>query len=134
MESVLIMGKTGVAFAGKLIHHDPKSEWMGIKPSEKSAVTVYYNRLYIQSVLHQNGYEEVFSQEKTSPAYDVEPAFFGGETVLVRVNGGVSYRGCVAEAVADVDGSTDGYWISPSPGNGIVIHVPEKEVEEVFGL
>ena len=27
----------------------------------------------------------------------------------------------------------EGYWLEPSPGSGIVLHVPTEEVEEVFG-
>lgn len=27
----------------------------------------------------------------------------------------------------------EGYWLEPSPGSGIVLHIPMEEVEEVFG-
>ena len=52
--------------------------------------------------------------------------------LLIRVKGGVSYRGGVIDPLPGVP-VPEGYWLESSPGSGIVLHVPTEEVEEVFG-
>ena len=52
--------------------------------------------------------------------------------LLLRVKGGVSYRGGVIDLLPGVP-VPEGYWLEPSPGSGIVLHIPMEEVEEVFG-
>ena len=47
--------------------------------------------------------------------------------LLLRVKGGVSYRALPGVPVPE------GYWLEPSPGSGIVLHIPMEKVEEVFG-
>ena len=51
---------------------------------------------------------------------------------MVRVKGGVSYRGSEASAVQELQ-ADHGYWLKPSLHNGIVIYIPQQDVEKVFG-
>ena len=114
MEHLLLQNLVGSVLAGEHIYGDQDSRWLGLKPSAKSTVTMYMDRACIQSILHEDG-----TQETIRPSIPREKQTDLGiptdHVLLIRVKGGVSY------------------WLEPSPGSGIVLHVPTEEVEEVFG-
>ena len=48
---------------------------------------------------------------------------------MIRVKGGVSYRGTQTDAITE---KPDGHWLKPSAEGDIIIYVPEKEAEKVY--
>lgn len=126
MEHLLLQNLVGSVLAGEHIYGDQDSRWLGLKPSAKSTVTMYLDRAHIQSILHEDGTQETLRpgiprEEQTDLAIPTE------RVLLLRVKGGVSYRALPGVPVPE------GYWLEPSPGSGIVLHIPVEEVEEVFG-
>ena len=131
MEHLLLQNLVGSVLAGAHIYGDQDSRWLGLKPSAKSTVTMYLDRAHIQSILHEDGTQETLRpgiprEEQTDLAIPTE------RVRLLRVKGGVSYRGGVIDPLPGVP-VPEGYWLEPSPGSGIVLHIPVEEVEEVFG-
>ena len=131
MEHLLLQNLVGSVLAGAHIYGDRDSLWLGLKPSAKSTVTMYLDRAHIQSILHEDGTQETLRpgiprEEQTDLAIPTE------RVLLLRVKGGVSYRGGVIDPLPGVP-VPEGYWLEPSPGSGIVLHIPMEEVEEVFG-
>ena len=131
MEHLLLQNLVGSVLAGAHIYGDRDSRWLGLKPSAKSTVTMYLDRAHLQSILHEDGTQETLRpgiprEEQTDLAIPTERA------LLLRVKGGVSYRGGVIDPLPGVL-VPEGYWLEPSPGSGIVLHIPMEEVEEVFG-
>ena len=126
MEHLLLQNLVGSVLAGEHIYG-----WLGLKPSAKSTVTMYMDRACIQSILHEDGTQETIRpsiprEEQTDLGIPTD------HVLLIRVKGGVSYRGGVIDPLPGVP-VPEGYWLEPSPGSGIVLHVPTEEVEEVFG-
>lgn len=92
---------------------------------------MYMDCACIQSILHEDGTQETIRpsiprEEQTDLGIPID------HVLLIRVKGGVSYRGGVIDPLPGVP-VPEGYWLEPSPGSGIVLHVPTEEVEEVFG-
>ena len=115
MEHLLLQNLVGSVLAGAHIYGDRDSRWLGLKPSAKSTVTMYLDRAHLQSILHEDGTQETLRpgiprEEQTDLAIPTE------RVLLLRVKG-----------------VPEGYWLEPSPGSGIVLHIPMEEVEEVFG-
>ncbi len=132
MEHLLIMNKNGSAFAGLLTYGDPEGNWIGIRPSSKSEMTVYFEKRSIHSILHEDGRQELLSPETPALPYREDSDIPEGKMLLVRVRGGFSCRGIPAEPIEPVLESAGGYWLQPSKSCGIVIHIPEAAAEEVF--
>ena len=131
MEHLLLQNLVGSVLAGEHIYGDQDSRWLGLKPSAKSTVTIYMDRACIQSILHEDGTQETIRpsiprEEQTDLGIPTD------QVLLIRVKGGVSYRGGVIDPLPGVP-VPEGYWLESSPGSGIVLHVPTEEVEEVFG-
>ena len=125
MEHLLLQNLVGSVLAGEHIYGDRDSRWLGLKPSAKSTVTMYMDRACIQSILHENGTQETLRpgiprEEQTDLAIPTD------HVLLILVKGGV------IDPLPGVP-VPEGYWLEPSPGSGIVLHVPLEEVEEVFG-
>lgn len=131
MAHLLIQNLVGSVLAGELIYDEVDSRWLGLKPSAKSGVTAYFDRAGIQSILHEDGTQEVL-RPGVPREEQTELAIPQGQVLLVRVKGGVSYRGGVIPPLPGVP-APEGYWLEPSPGSGIVLQIPMEEVEEVFG-
>lgn len=131
MEHLLLQNLVGSVLAGEHIYGDQDSRWLGLKPSAKSTVTMYMDRGCIHAILHEDGTKKLLRlgiprEEQTGLAIPAE------HVLLLRVKGGVSYRGGVIDPLPGVP-APEGYWLEPSPGSGIVLHIPMEEVEEVFG-
>ena len=131
MEHLLLQNLVGSVLAGEHIYGDQDSRWLGLKPSAKSTVTMYMDRACIQSILHEDGTQETIRpsiprEEQTDLGIPTD------HVLLIRVKGGVSYRGGVIDPLPGVP-VPFGYWLERSPGSGIVLHVPTEEVEEVIG-
>ena len=125
MEHLLLQNLVGSVLAGEHIYGDQDSRWLGLKPSAKSTVTMYMDRACIQSILHEDGTQETIRpsiprEEQTDLGIPTD------HVLLIRVKGGV------IDPLPGVP-VPEGYWLEPSPGSGIVLHVPTEEVEEVFG-
>lgn len=135
MDSILIVCKSGVMYSGELLQdYSDDLEWIGIKPSKKSDVCLYFNMNRIAKIYFQDGSskEKVARDFREKPDLDLEIP--EKNILLVRVIGGVSYRGEGFDKNNLPLGIPykEGYWISPSAIHETIIYVPENEVERVF--
>ena len=127
----LVRTADGTAFAGLLTEACEQPEWIAVKPSSKSDVTVYFNKSCVCSVLYEDGRQTDYAPALRNCAFE-ETEIPEKNVIMVRVKGGVSYRGSSVQPVSKDRES--GYWLIPCTGSGIVIFIPEVETERVFVL
>lgn len=132
MEHILVMNSNGVIFAGKLVFNNSSSDWLGIKLSEKSKVHVYINKSQIHLLYHENGDKEVFKKVDNTNEFTPETCIQQQNIMLIRVKGGVSYRGQLHNAL--IEEMEEGYWIAPTNDLKTILYIPNDEVEEKFSL
>jgi hypothetical protein len=132
MEYSLIISSNGVMFAGERLDNNPGSEWTGIKPSKKSDVCIFFKKDQIHTVYHENGSREEFITDNYNSQYSHKTCIPDQDTVLIRVKGGVSYRGQLYDEPIEEMG--EGYWITPVIDQRIRIYIPQEEAEEIFVL
>jgi|GEM_PF-1932801 len=137
MDYILIICKSGVMYSGQLLQeYSDDLKWIGIKPSTKSDICLYFATDRIKKIYFQDGTSEtkIETDLKEMPELDLE---IPEENIsLIRVKGGVSYCG---ERIRGEDIPTDihdkeGYWISPSSIKETIIYIPEYEAEEVYSI
>ena len=137
MEYILISCKSGVMYSGELLQeYRDDLEWIGIKPSKKSNICLYFDMNRIEKIYFQDGSckEKVLRDFRKKPKLDLEIP--EKNILLVRVMGGVSYRGerIDKENLPGEIFYKEGFWISPSNIHETIIYVPENEVERVFAI
>ncbi len=132
MEYILIINSYGVMFAGNRLISHKESEWIGLKPSKKSEVCIFFHRDQIHTIYHENGNKEEFMAEQYNLQYTSSTNLSDQDIVLVRVKGGVSYRGQLIDNIEEEAG--EGYWIAPVTNQRMCIYIPKEEVEEIFIL
>ena len=129
---VLITTVSGTAFAGQLLDETEKTDWIGLKPGSQSGVIIYFHKNFIQSILLEDGGKKTYEPLVSGYLFQEESRIPVNNVLMVRVKGGVSYRGSEASAVQELQ-AEHGYWLKPSLHNGIVIYIPQQDVEKVFG-
>lgn len=130
---VMITTDRGISFAG-LEKECKDRQWRSIKPSSGSETEIYFAADHIMSVIHQDGTKEEYQAGNDKEKQNMQRTKDGtpeGETVMIRVKGGVSYRGTQTDAITE---KPDGHWLKPSAEGDIIIYVPEKEAEKVYRL
>lgn len=139
MESVLIVCLSGVMYAGQLLEEfNFENQWIGIKPSSVSDVLMYFNRDRIKEVYLLNGEKKVLIEFDLTEKRELNLNFPENNVQLIRVKGGVTFRG---EGILSLDGFSqltggvsldEGTLLSPSLERETLIYIPNKEVEGVF--
>ena len=106
---VMITTDRGISFAG-LEKECKDRQWRSIKPSSGSETEIYFAADHIMSVIHQDGTKEEYQAGNDKEKQNMQRTKDGipeGETVMIRVKGGVSYRGTQTDACL--------LYTSPSP-------------------
>lgn len=137
MDYILLVCKSGVMYSGKLLmEYNEDLNWVGIKPSTKSDICLYFNMNRVEKIYFQDGKVEVKVERnfEEKPLLDLEIP--EENILLIRVNGGVSYRG---EKISKEDlpkeiNYRDGYWISTSSVKETIIYIPEYEVKQLWSM
>ena len=132
-EHILITSNRGVSFAG-IKEHCPKAQWMAVRPSTKSEIVIFFDVEHIDYIIHQDGTKEEPGRGKEDDIKkDCGAACASSDKtqLLIRVRGGISYRGTMTEKILN---KPAGYWLKPSACGDIVIYAPETEVERVYSL
>lgn len=137
MDYILIVCKSGVMYSGELLQEYREDLiWIGIKPSKQSEICLYFAMDRIKKIYFQNGTSKVKIEcdLKEMPELDLEIP--EEKILLIRVNGGVSYRGerIKKEDIPGEISYKDGYWISPSTIHETIIYIPENETEKVYSI
>lgn len=130
-EHILITSDRGVSFAG-IKEHCPKAQWMAVRPSTKSEIVIFFDVEHIDYIIHQDGTKEEPGRGKEDDIKkDCGAACASSDKtqLLIRVRGGISYRGTMTEKILN---KPAGYWLKPSACGDIVIYAPETEVERVY--
>ena len=130
-EHILITSNRGVSFAG-IKEHCPKAQWMAVRPSIKSEIVIFFDVEHIDYIIHQDGTKEEPGRGKEDDIKkDCGAACASSDKtqLLIRVRGGISYRGTMTEKILN---KPAGYWLKPSACGDIVIYAPETEVERVY--
>lgn len=130
-EHILITSNRGVSFAG-IKEHCPKAQWMAVRPSTKSEIVIFFDVEHIDYIIHQDGTKEEPGRGKEDDIKkDCGAACASSDKtqLLIRVRGGISYRGTMTEKILN---KPAGYWLKPSACGDIVIYAPETEVERVY--
>ena len=132
-EHILITSNRGVSFAG-IKEHCPKAQWMAVRPSIKSEIVIFFDVEHIDYIIHQDGTKEEPGRGKEDDIKkDCGAACASSDKtqLLIRVRGGISYRGTMTEKILN---KPAGYWLKPSACGDIVIYAPKTEVERVYSL
>lgn len=132
-EHILITSNRGVSFAG-IKEHCPKAQWMAVRPSTKSEIVIFFDVEHIDYIIHQDGTKEEPGRGKEDDIKkDCSTACASSDKtqLLIRVRGGISYRGTMTEKILN---KPAGYWLKPSACGDIVIYAPKTEVERVYSL
>lgn len=132
-EHILITSNRGVSFAG-IKENCPKAQWMAVRPSTKSEIVIFFDVEHIDYIIHQDGTKEEPGRGKEDDIKkDCGAACASSDKtqLLIRVRGGISYRGTMTEKILN---KPAGYWLKPSACGDIVIYAPETEVERVYSL
>lgn len=142
-EHILITSNRGVSFAG-IKEHCPKAQWMAVRPSIKSEIVIFFDVEHIDYIIHQDGTKEepgrgkeddIQKEDGIKKEDDIKKdcstacASSDKTQLLIRVRGGISYRGTMTEKILN---KPAGYWLKPSACGDIVIYAPETEVERVY--
>ncbi|MCR4944081.1 MAG: hypothetical protein K5986_06425 [Clostridium sp.] len=137
MDYILIVCKSGVMYSGQLLQeYNNDLKWVGIKPSTKSDICLYFNMDRIAKIYFQDGSVEVKIQRDFREMPEMDLKIPEDNIALVRVNGGVSYRGekISKECLPKEINYKEGYWISPSSIRETIIYIPEYEVKKVYSI
>lgn len=129
----LIVCESGVMYSGNLLQeYEETLQYIGIKPSQKSDVSLFFLARGISKIYFQNG--EIVTKidedlkKQSVPDIDINE----GDVCLVRVKGGVSYRGQKLDNIPKELPRFDGLYITPNSMQETVICIPEHEIERVF--
>lgn len=132
MKHLLVKIMSGTIFAGEIVPDNEDDMWLGIRQSGRSDILIFINKDFIETIYYINGEVERYKsteQRKDGSEKSIIPE---DDLKLIRVKGGISYRGSVNKSICDK--FQDGYWIMPTKINDIRIYIPFSEVEEVFSL
>lgn len=135
MSSALIICKSGVMFSGKLLEpYNSDTKWIGIKPSEKSGICMFFQMERIKKIYFEDGTYEIMvdSDLRQQPKLDLEVP--DENLVILRIRGGVSYRGEKLESLPEGVTWREGYWIAPNKKREMIINIPEEEIEKVYAM
>ncbi|MCX7842324.1 MAG: hypothetical protein N2489_04545 [Clostridia bacterium] len=135
MDFALIVCISGVMYAGKLLSdYNDKALWTGIKPSPSSDICLYFNTNRIKKIFFLDGTSatRIETDLKEKPEYDLDIP--QEDVVLIRVKGGVSFRGQNLKQLPEGIPFREGYWISTSAVQETLVYIPEHEIEKVYGL
>lgn len=135
MESVLIMCSSGVMYSGELLEaFSEKRSWIGIKPSKYSDILMYFSMNRIKKIYFQCGeaYINIDTDLCSKPELDLDIP--EQDVVLLRVKGGITYRGQRLVSLPNDISWKDGRWITPTATLETIIYVPEYEVEKVYSM
>jgi hypothetical protein len=135
MESVLIMCSSGVMYSGELLEtFSEKKSWIGIKPSKRSDILMYFSMKRIKKIYFQSGeaYINIDTDLCSKPELDLDIP--EQDVVLLRVIGGITYRGQSLFSLPDDISWKDGRWITPTTELETIIYVPEYEIEKVYSM
>ncbi len=131
MDNILIKSVLGTMYSGEKVCQDEESEWLGVKPSQKSDIRVFMNKKYIDTIYHIDGtIEKLDCKMNKEQVYAENDLLYEDGVVLIRVKGGLTYRGKTVDKIMDFP--QKGYWISPTTIDELLFYIPNKEVEEMF--
>ena len=128
MESILVITKSGIMYSGMTIEDRHENDWLGLRPSKKSEVCIFFPKKHIEKIYHTNG---IIESPIVTDAKNSEISSFSN-IALIRLRGGVSYRGEILENAPDGISSSSGFWLMPNLNGELIFNIPENEVERIF--
>lgn len=135
MVSALIVCKSGVMYSGELLEeYNDDLKWIGIKPSTVSDICLFFFTERIKKIYFQDGTSVTKIKSDLRDQTELDLDIPDENILLIRVRGGVSYRGQRLDQVTNEIQWKDGYWISPSTIQETIIYIPEHEVEKVYSM
>lgn len=135
MVSALIVCKSGVMYSGELLEeYNDDLKWIGIKPSTVSDICLFFFAERIKKIYFQDGTSVTKIKSDLRDQTELDLDIPDENILLIRVRGGVSYRGQRLDQVTNEIQWKDGYWISPSTIQETIIYIPEHEVEKVYSM
>lgn len=133
MESVLVVCLSGVMYAGTLLEKFISDmKWIGIKPSSSSGILMYFSMDRIKKIYFQNGESKTIWESDLTIKQESNLTIPNDNIIMLRVNGGVTFRGERIDSVPDMSLQKDGIWITPSLEREAIIYIPDYEVEKVY--
>lgn len=135
MESVLIMCASGVMYSGELLEtFSEKQSWIGIKPSKCSDILMYFSMNRITKIYFQSGESYINKKTDLCSKPELDLGIPEQDVVLLRVKGGVAFRGQSLFSLPEDISWKDGRWITPTTALETIIYVPEYEIEKVYSM
>lgn len=131
----LIVCKSGVMYSGKILQdYQSDLKWLGLKPSSKSDICIFFSTDRINKIYFIDGtsIDKTDYNMKKKPEMDL--GFPEMNLQLVRVKGGISYRGERIESIPNNLGLSDGMWLATSLKQEIVVYIPHREIEKVYPI
>lgn len=135
MGYAMMVCKSGIMYSGELLsEYKEDLKWIGIKPSKKSDVCIYFSADRIKKIYFQNGTSFVKQESDLREVPKLDLEIPENKIVLIRVLGGVSYRGESLSELPEEIKWREGYWISTSSTRESLIYIPEHEIEKVYSM
>lgn len=131
MSYQLIISQDGIAYAGRVLENVDSDQWLGLQPSPKSGVRIFFCADVIASIYQEDGTYINFKPVESCASNRVQIP--NGPLALYRVQGNISFRGLPVVKPENLPQEQPGCWVMPvGEKAGILLFLPENEIEGTF--
>ena len=127
MDRIVVTNSHLISYSGEVIFEGESNEFIGLRPSVKSEVCVFFRKSDIYRIIYSNGRNDIYNEIQDSQA----PEEITDQSILVKLNNGASFRGAREESIWWMH-REDGFFLYPIKSKNIFFWIPESEIKKIY--
>lgn len=128
MNRIVITNSHLISYSGEVVLQDDAINLVGIKPSIKSKMCVFFKKEDIYRVIYPDGKTTVYNEldDKHTTEEIVE------DGILVRLDNGVAFRGVKEASIIGKWTEEEGFFLYPTKSKNMFFWIPQDEVKQIY--